>query len=76
MVLKSDKSGRMIAKRKEEYVKMGRKSNSKDKKLSRKEVQNIERDINDHTIMLCKIFNARENHDHLSRIIKLKVVES
>ena len=55
VVLKSDKSGRILAMRKEEYLDMGKKSNIKDKKLNRKEIREIERNINDHTRMLCKI---------------------
>ena len=76
VILKSDKSGRMIAMKKDEYLKMGLKSNEADKKLNRKEIKDIETEINDHTRMLCKVFNAGEHHDHLSRILGSKIVHS
>ena len=41
-----------------------------------KEIREIERNINDHTRMLCKLLNAGENHDHIERIINSKVGES
>ena len=55
---------------------MGMKSTSTDKRLQRKQVKEIETKINDHTRMFCKILNAGEHHDHLTRIIESKVVES
>ena len=76
VVLKSDKSGQILAMKKEEYLEMGRSSNSKDRKVVRQEIKDIEKRINDHTRMLCKVFNAGENHDHLERIINSKVVNS
>ena len=76
MILKSDKSGRLIAMEKAEYLKMGMKQNGLDKKLTRKEVQKIEEKLNDHTRMLAKAMNMGESHDHLSRILASKISNS
>ena len=62
--------------RKEEYLRMGMKQNGKDKKLTRKEVQKIEKRLDDHTRMLSKIMNIGESHDHLSRMLASKISTS
>ena len=76
VILKSDKSGRLIAMRKEEYLRMGLRQNGQDKKLTRKEILKIEESINDHTRMLSKAMNIGESHDHLPRVLASKIVNS
>ena len=42
-IIKSDKSGKLTAILKEDYLKMGNKSNAEDRKVSRKERKEIEK---------------------------------
>ena len=47
-----------------------------DRTLTRSEVKKIEKKLNDHTRMICKILNAGERHGHLERILNSKIVNS
>ena len=67
VVLKTDKSGKLMIIKKEDYLKMGKNKIAEDKKLNRAEIKNIEEKINNHTRILTKIFNIGENHKHLKR---------
>ena len=62
--------------KKEEYLKLGVKMNEIDKEIDRKELKRIERRINEHTKMWCKILNAGETHGHFKRIMNSKVTSS
>ena len=76
VILKSDKSGRLVAMKKKDYLMMGTKQNGKDRKISRKELLKIEEALNDHTRMLSKAMNIGENHNNLSRILASKITNS
>ena len=62
--------------KKDEYLSLGEKLNSKDKEIDRKEMRRIERRINEHTKLWCKILNAGEQHGHFKRIVNSKVTNS
>ena len=61
---------------KEKYLSIGIKGNSMDRPLSRVEVKKIEKRLNDHSRMICKILNAGEDHGHHSRITNSKLMNS
>ena len=50
-ILKTDKSGKIAAIKKEDYLNMRLAAIENDKKLERKEIRKIEQKINDHTRM-------------------------
>ena len=58
VLVKTDKSGKMSIMEKDKYLSMGLKGNSMDKPLSRSEVKKIEKRLNNHSRMICKILNA------------------
>ena len=72
VVLKSDKSSKLCVIKKEKYLQVGIKNQGEDKKIDRIELQKIEKKINEHTRMLCKIMNIGENNNHLQKIIESK----
>ena len=76
VILRTDKSGKLTAMKKEEYLKMGRSKIEKDKKMTRKEIKDNEERINAHTRMILKIVNAGESHGHLKRITNSKITHS
>ena len=51
VVLKTDKSGKLCVATMEDYIKMGQKHTNKDKLVYRREIQEIEKNINGHTCM-------------------------
>ena len=73
LVVKKDKSGKLVLMKQEDYIKIGIKDNESDKRLNRKVIKDIQKMMNDHTRMLSKAFHIGENHGHLSRVIKSKV---
>ena len=68
--------GKIAAIKKEDYLKMGLAANKDDKKVNRKELKKIEKEINDNTRMLVKVMNMGENNDHLQRILDSKLTSS
>ena len=68
VLVKTDKSGKMAVIEKEKYLSIGNKGNKIDKPLTRKEVKRIEKKLNDHTRMICKLLNSGESHGHMDRI--------
>ena len=76
VVLKTDKSGKLVVANKEDYLKMGQRKIAEDRKLDRAEIKKIEEKINDHTRMLTKIFNIGENHKHLKRVCESVITHS
>jgi len=50
--------------------------NKKDRQIDRTEMKRIERKINEHTKMWCKVLNVGEQHDHFKRIARSKVTHS
>ena len=76
MVLKTDKSGRLVVMKKDRYLQMGLAANGTDRKVNRKEIKEIEKNINNHTRMLCKVMNIGENNNHLSRVLESKLTEA
>ena len=75
-IIKTDKSGKITAISKEDYLRMGNDSNVTDRKVDRKERIEIEKEINGHTRMLVKMFNMGENSNHLQRILDSKLTNS
>ena len=60
----------------ESYLKLGREDSRKDKEISREEIRVIERNINAHTRMWARITNAGESHNHFTRILNSKTINS
>ena len=58
VILKTDKSGKLIAMKREDYEKLGKDKCRQDKKIKREEIRRIERRINEQTKMWCKMLNA------------------
>ena len=76
VLVKTDTSGKILVMEKEKYLSMGIKDNKTDKILSRAEVKKIEKRLNDHSRMICKILIAGESHGHMDRILNSKIVNS
>ena len=68
VILKTDKSGKMMVSDKEEYLKMGKGKIESDRKLDRADIRKIEERINNHTRILTKIFNISESLKHLKTV--------
>ena len=75
-IIKTDKRGKIKTISKEDYLRMGNTSNAIDRKVSRKERKEIEKNINNATRMLIKVFNLGENIRHLQRIMYSKISNS
>ena len=68
VIIKTDKSGKLMAMKKEDYLKFGIKGVGGNRKVDRKEAKKIERKINDHTRFWIKMTNLGENHGHYQRM--------
>ena len=62
--------------RAEEYIKMGLEHTNKDVEISRRNLMEIEKEINGHAISWCKIWETGRNHKHGERIMSSKVTSS
>ena len=60
--MKTDKSGKLCVATMEEYVKMGNKHASKDKIVYRREILEIEKNINGHTYAWTKMWDTGGEH--------------
>ena len=76
VVLKTDKSGKLVVANKEKYLKMGMSKIKEDRELKRPEIKKIEERINNHTRMLTKVFNIGESHGHLKRVQESVITHS
>ena len=76
VIVKSDKSGKIMAMDKREYLKIGVKGVGKDKKITREEVKKIEERVNDHTRFWIKMTNIGENNGHHNRMKESKLSHS
>ena len=71
-----DKSGKLCVASIEEYVKMGLVHAGKDKHISWGKIEEIEKQINGHSIAWFKMHGTGENHGHKDRVIDSKVTRS
>ena len=76
VVIKTDKSGKLCVSTRDEYVKMGMMHAGKDKKITRKEIHEMEKQTNGHSIAWAKMQNTGENHGHRGRVMDSKVGKS
>ena len=76
VVVKTDKSSKLVLMKREDYLKIGETDCKEDKLLSRTYVKRIQKKMNEHVRMLSKSFNIGENHKHLTRISKSKLNKS
>ena len=76
VILKTDKSGKLTAMLKEDYLRMGLSKIENDRKVSRGDIKANEDIINAHTRMILKVVNAGEEHGHLKRITDSKLTHS
>ena len=76
VIVRTDKSGKLAAMLKKDYLEMGLKKIEKDMKMTRREIKENEENLNAHTRMLLKVVNAGEMHGHLKRITDSKITHS
>ena len=76
IILKTDKSGKLCVASVEEYIRMGKEHAGKDKLVSRKEIAEIEKEINGHSIAWVKMNGTGDNNGHKNRVIDSKVTRS
>ena len=76
VVLRTDKSGKLCVASRDAYVKMGMIHTEKDKKIGWKEIEEMEKQINGHSIAWVKMHNTGESHGHKDRVIDSKVSRS
>ena len=56
----------------DEYLKMGEVHTSKDRTITRRELIEIERNLNGHITMWCKIWGTGKGHKQLGRVVDSK----
>ena len=76
VILKTDKSGKLIPMKRDIYEKLGGDKCKLDRKLDRDELRKIERRLNEQSKFWTKILNSGKNHGHLDRILKSKIMNS
>ena len=76
LILKTDKSGKLMPINREFYEKMGREKCKEDQKLERDDVKRIERRLNDEARFWTKMLNSGVNHNQMERILESKSCSS
>ena len=76
VILKTDKSGKLCVATREEYERMGHEHTKKDVEIGRKQIIEMEKQLNGHVFFWAKIWGSGEAHGHKDRIIDSKVVSS
>ena len=72
IVMKTDKSSRFAVCSEEAYLRMGQAHTSKDRRIERKDLIEIEKNLNAHCVAWSKLWRSGENHDHKGRIVHSK----
>ena len=76
IVMKTDKSSKLVVTDKETYKKMGEEHTKKDREVSKEEVEKMEKCLNSHTVAWSVMFRSGQDHDHEARIISSKTSSS
>ena len=76
VILKTDKSSKLCVVSREEYIRMGEEHTRKDEEIGRKQVIEMEKQLNGHVYFWAKIWGSGEAHEHKDRIIDSKIVSS
>ena len=76
VVLKTDKSGKFATTNLETYIKMGQEHTDKDKVITRTDIKNIEKVLNNHCRAWCKCWRSGKKHGHTGRIMTGKTTTS
>ena len=76
IILKTDKSGKLCVTTREEYERMGHEHIKKDVEIGRKQIIEMEKQLNGHVFFWAKIWGSGEARGHKDRIIDSKVVSS
>ena len=76
IILKTDKSGKLCVTNREEYLRMGKDHTEKDIEVDRKQVIEIEKQLNGHVFFWSKVWGSGDDHGHRGRIIDSKIVSS
>jgi hypothetical protein len=76
VILKTDKSGKLCVATREEYERMGHEHTKKDVEIGRKQIIEMEKQLNGHVFFWAKIWGSGEAHGHKDRIIDSNVVSS
>ena len=73
IILHTDKSGKFAVTSREEYLKMGSVHTKKDRVIGRKEIIEIEKQINGHATFLCRVLGTGDANGQKPRVIESKV---
>ena len=76
LVIKTDKSGKFCVVSVEDYLEMGKVHTDKDKEVKRKDVIEIEKILNGHSISWVKMFSTGLDHGHVDRVMSSKTTRS
>ena len=76
VIMKTDKSGKLCVATMEEYVKMGAKHTCKDSLVYRREIIEIEKNINGHTFAWTKMWDTGGEHGQQGRVLDGKITHS
>ena len=76
VILKTDKSGKLCLATVEEYIRMGNEHAGKDAPIGRKEIEEMENQINGHSIAWVKMHGTGANNGHRNRVIDSKITRS
>ena len=76
LILKTDKSGKIMPIKRELYEKLGKEKCKEDRKLDREDIKHIERRLNDEAKFWTKMLNSGANHDQMDRILASKICNS
>jgi hypothetical protein len=74
--MKTDKSGKICVTTPEEYIKMGLVHAGKDKIINWRKINEMEKEMNGHSVAWAKIYKSGENHGQQGRVIDSKVTRS
>ena len=75
-MIRTDKSGKFCIVSVEDYLKLGKVHIEKDKKITRENLIETEKQLNGHSVAWCKIWNSGADHNHGDRIMSSKVSSS
>ena len=76
VIMKTDKSNKFCVATREEYIKMGEIHTKNDKKITREEIHEIEKQLNGHSVAWVKMWGTGADNGHQDRVIDSKTTKS
>ena len=76
VIIMTDKSSKMCAMKKEDYLKLGEEHVSKDRVIERSEILEREKVLNQHSVSWLKMWRTGQDHGHEDRIRQSKISNS